>query len=423
MTTADVLTPFVAEAPDLIEEARGVLRAADGLGARLSEPTLNAVAELLRRVNTYYSNLIEGHVTYPADVERAMAGDYAADPAKRDLQLEALAHIEVQKLVEERIAADPHLNVCDPGFLLMLHRAFYDRLPDAMHIVRSPDGHLEEHVVGGALRSFDVTVGDHHPPKHEALGGLMASFGTEYDPAKYMDRPAGPERERALLAAAAAHHRFLYIHPFGDGNGRVARLLTDAYFKRIHAGGHGLWTVSRGLARQSDEYRDHLHNADAARWNDYDGRGSRSLRGLERWSRFFLGVCADQIAYMGGLVDFDSLAERADAYGRARESGVLGMGSAPMPRHEGRGRPPAGAPKGTARVLRALVTEGRLFIRDIPRVGRVAERTAYRIADLLLADGLATGIRERTAPGPMLLIHFPAHAIPYLFPDLARPGT
>lgn len=154
----------IAFARNCIEEAQGVLRAADGLGARLSEPTLNAVAELLRRINTYYSNLIEGHVTYPADVERAMAGDYAADPAKRDLQVEALAHIEVQKLVEERIAADPHLNVCDPGFLLMLHRAFYDRLPESMHIVRSPDGYLEEPVVGGTLRSFDVTVGDYHPP-------------------------------------------------------------------------------------------------------------------------------------------------------------------------------------------------------------------------------------------------------------------
>lgn len=73
-------------------------------------------------------------------------------------------------------------------------------------------------------------------------------------------------------------------------------------------------------------------------------------------------------------------------------------------------------------MLRALVTDGQLFMRDIPRIGRVAERTAYRIAELLVADGFAIARRERVAPGPMISIHFPAHAIPHLFPDLARPG-
>lgn len=60
-------------------------------------------------------------------------------------------------------------------------------------------------------------------------------------------------------------------------------------------------------------------------------------------------------------------------------------------------------------------------MRDIPRVGKVAERTAYRIGDLLVKDGLATARRERTAPGPLISIRFPAHAMPYLFPDLAQP--
>lgn len=418
MTTIDALTPFTVDSPELMDEARRVLGAADGLGSQLSEPTLRAVVELLRRINTYYSNLIEGHVAYPADVERALSGDYSADPAKRDLQLEALAHLEVQKLVDERIAADPRLNVCDPQFLRTLHKAFYDRLPESTHIVRS----LEERVAGGDPRSFEVVVGMHHPPTHDAVGRLMERLGTEYDPARFMDRPSGPDRERGLLAAAAAHHRFLFIHPFGDGNGRVARLMTDAYLKRIRVGGHGLWTISRGLARRSDEYRNYLHGADAARWNDYDGRGSRSLRGLESWIQFFLGVCADQVAYVGGLVEPDTLAERAVAYGRARESGAIGMQSEHIPRQEGRGRPQAGAPKGTARVLRALVTDGQLFMRDIPRVGKIAERTAYRIADLLVKDGLATAKRERTAPGPLISIRFPAHAMPHLFPDLARPA-
>ena len=52
-------------------------------------------------MNCYYSNLIEGHNTHPVDIERALAGDYSTDPEKRDLQLEAKAHIAVQKWIDE----------------------------------------------------------------------------------------------------------------------------------------------------------------------------------------------------------------------------------------------------------------------------------------------------------------------------------
>ena len=47
-------------------------------------------------MNCYYSNLIEGHDTHPIDIERALKNDYSQDAHKRDLQLEAKAHIAVQ---------------------------------------------------------------------------------------------------------------------------------------------------------------------------------------------------------------------------------------------------------------------------------------------------------------------------------------
>ena len=55
-----------------------------------------SLADLIRSMNCYYSNLIEGHNTHPVDIERALADDYSTDPEKRDLQLEAKAHIAVQ---------------------------------------------------------------------------------------------------------------------------------------------------------------------------------------------------------------------------------------------------------------------------------------------------------------------------------------
>src|ERR1700685_279597 len=59
-----------------------------------------ALADLVRSMNCYYSNLIEGHDTHPVDIERALKNDYSADRTKRDLQLEAKAHISVQQWLD-----------------------------------------------------------------------------------------------------------------------------------------------------------------------------------------------------------------------------------------------------------------------------------------------------------------------------------
>lgn len=51
-------------------------------------------------MNCYYSNLIEGHDRHPVDIERALSNDYSTDARKRDLQLEAKAHITVQRWID-----------------------------------------------------------------------------------------------------------------------------------------------------------------------------------------------------------------------------------------------------------------------------------------------------------------------------------
>ena len=59
------------------------------------------LADFVRSMNCYYSNLIEGHNTHPVDIERAINGDLSKDHEKRDLQLEAKAHVEVQRWLDE----------------------------------------------------------------------------------------------------------------------------------------------------------------------------------------------------------------------------------------------------------------------------------------------------------------------------------
>jgi hypothetical protein len=77
--------------------------AAKSAGFRRSLPdgVRTALADLVRAMNCYYSNLIEGHDTHPVDIERALDNDYSADARKRDLQLEAKAHISVQRWIDE----------------------------------------------------------------------------------------------------------------------------------------------------------------------------------------------------------------------------------------------------------------------------------------------------------------------------------
>jgi hypothetical protein len=58
------------------------------------------VGALVRSMDCYYSNLIEGHNTHPVDIERALRDDYSHEPAKRALQLEARAHVEVQAMLD-----------------------------------------------------------------------------------------------------------------------------------------------------------------------------------------------------------------------------------------------------------------------------------------------------------------------------------
>ena len=76
---------YPARTGGLEDLAHEVVAAAARLEGRLSPIVLAEVEALLRIVNSYYSNLIEGHSTHPVDIERAMRSDYFAEQDKRDL--------------------------------------------------------------------------------------------------------------------------------------------------------------------------------------------------------------------------------------------------------------------------------------------------------------------------------------------------
>src|SRR5688572_30583037 len=88
--------------PELTELVLELTKRSASFRSSLPKGLAEPLAHFVRSMNCYYSNLIEGHDTHPVDIERALNDDLVRDdPKKRDLQLEAKAHIEVQRWIDE----------------------------------------------------------------------------------------------------------------------------------------------------------------------------------------------------------------------------------------------------------------------------------------------------------------------------------
>jgi Fic family protein len=391
------MTPLLPEnVDDLQDLALEVLQKSAALGSRQHNITLNTLRELLRIINSYYSNLIEGHNTHPYDIVRAMQKEYDSEPAKRNLQLESVAHITMQKDMERRLREEPEIRMTGRAFLCYLHREFYRQLPAEFQVVTNPEKGRKSIVVPGELREESVKVGYHQPPGHSSLKAFLDRFDEFYEPKKH-------HGALKLVAAAAAHHRLMWIHPFLDGNGRVARLFTEAYFHRIPVHGFGLWSVSRGFARRNVDYKSALSSADAPRRNDLDGRGNLSNEGLISFCRFFLEICRDQVDYMGGLLRLEELMERIRRYIELRSTGMI-----PGPAEE------KGLRVESARMLQEVLVRGEAARGAVIVASGLKERTGRNLLGQLIAEGL---LLSDTPKGDVRL-GFPIHAAGWFFPDL-----
>ncbi|MFC2967331.1 Fic family protein [Acidimangrovimonas pyrenivorans] len=293
-----------AELADLAVE---IQRAADALGRGLHPDSARELADLVRIMNCYYSNLIEGHNTRPRDIENALRGAELADET-RPLALEARAHVIVQRQIDEDYLRGTLPSPTGPGFLSWVHEGFYEEMPEEFRFVEYPDGRREE-IVPGKFRSEgdpEVAVGRHLPPSSNRVGDFLDHFAKRY-------RTAENSASGRIIAIAGAHHRLNYIHPFPDGNGRVSRLMSHAMALKAGIGGQGLWSISRGLARGLEdrgEYKRMMDMADSPRRGDRDGRGNLSLAALQSFTAWFMRVMLDQIRFTTGLFDLAGLEGR-----------------------------------------------------------------------------------------------------------------
>ena len=356
--------------------------AAASFKTSLPDGMVEALSDLVRSMNCYYSNLIEGHHTHPVDIERALAEDFSANKEQRNLQLEAKAHIATQRWIDDGGLVG---RAATAAAVLEVHRRFESALPPDLLWVEDPKTKRKVPVVPGEIRSDDVKVGRHIAVSPGAVPRFLSRWDAAYGKLSKFE---------TVLQSAAAHHRLLWIHPFADGNGRVARLVSYAMLLEALDTG-GIWSIARGLARAEDRYKQHLAECDLPRRNDLDGRGALSEEALASFTEFFLVACLDQVKFMAELMQPAALRRRILDWAKDEER-VGGI----MPN--------------SSRALAHILTNRELERRDVPEVVGLDERKARRVTARLHERGI---IAAPTHKAPFR-IAFPASLAPGLMPGL-----
>jgi Fic family protein len=391
VTQLDPLLPSEQKQGALLEKCHDLIRASERLaGLGQNTGAMQELARLLKAMNSYYSNRIEGEHTRPVEIERALAKRFSPDSEKARLQRLALAHIETEQWLLQ--TPPDGAEVYSTAALADIHRHLFSQLPaaDRFVVMRNDQGEEIERIVAepGAFRSRQVAVARHLPPSPVALPAMLDRWSSEYRRVR--------RGEAQVLAVAASHHRLARIHPFLDGNGRTARLHSLAAFRAMGLT-TGLWSPLRGLARRATEYAEHLANADMPRMNDLDGRGQRSERMLVAWCDFFLDTCLDQVRFMSAMLNLGEIQDRIAALIAFESRGDV--------------RSPL---MSTIPALRLLFNSGSMARGDFVAVCGLSSRAGSDVIQRLLQLGLLVS----DSPKGQIRFGVPLAGLRFLFPSL-----
>ena len=374
------LLPSEAHLTGLVSRSRPVVEASLRLQGALTPSTRAELRELVRAMNSYYSNRIEGQSTHPLNIESALRKDFSATPGIAKRQRIAVAHIAAEMELEGLKLSE--VEAFKSETLRKAHENLYRRL--------QPDDRVTDEgqvVIPGQWRQVRVSVFRHEPP---AVGSI-AQFLQRAD--EVYGRPWG--LDTLLTAAACAHHRLIWVHPFLDGNGRSCRLQLHTI---LHGLSDGLWSANRGLARQRDGYYQRLAEADMARQGALDGRGNLSQRMLVNWCEFFIDVCQDQVNFMTKLLEPETLKNRLTALVRVRAAE----------------RPGSDYREEAILPLVHILGIGPVSRADFAQMTGLGASTARKVIAQLLKDGLLKSESHRSE----VRIGLPLDALNILFPNL-----
>jgi Fic family protein len=224
---------------------------------------------------------IEGNRTTLAEyIEKKIEGSKTKD--ERFLEIEN--NEKALNFIEENIANYK----IDHTLLSQIHKIITEDLapPPSGEGSRNP----------GDYRKINVSIAgaSHTPPDVSTVASYMEELFN------FINKPDPPQYD--LLKVAIAHHRFVWIHPFDNGNGRVVRLLTYAmlikYGFRVHMGGRIINPTAVFCSNRENYYR-FLSLADVG--ND---------ESLLSWCEYVLGGLKNEISKIDNLLDYEFLAKK-----------------------------------------------------------------------------------------------------------------
>ena len=378
------LLPAEHRLAGLLEQAHDLIRHADQLSGKCQPGALLGLRMLLRAMNSYYTNRIEGQHTLPVEIEQALRHDYSADADKARRQRLAVAHMAAEQALEQRWPQWTPQQIWSTQMVRDIHQDLFARLSEPDRVL-APGEILQP----GVLRDREVSVGRHAAPQASELPVFLDRWGSFYSQVR--------RGEMQVLAVAASHHRLAWIHPFRDGNGRVARLHTHLALGHLGLT-NGLWSPLRGFARTQEAYYARLAAADEHRAGDLDGRGNLSERALCDWIGYVLGHCLEQVRFMAALLGLETMKDRIAAC-LGFEENVVRQGV-------------------RTEALRALhylfAIQGELDRADFKAMLGLGDRQATAQVSALLSRGLLV----TDSPYGKLRFGVPQHALRFYFPGL-----
>ncbi len=387
------ITPIArVYSPELEEKLLKIARLDAQLDATVPVTIRESVEDLLRVVNSYYSNKIEGNPTKPSELI-ALVDDSTEQKSKGILEIKR--HIEVQ--VKLNFENTPLQGVATQDFIKSIHKAFYAECSPDELIVSNTDGSRTYEIEPGEYRNVDVVVGQHIPPKSDLVPTYMSWFANAYK-VEYLHGLS------KYYAMAASHHRLAWVHPFLDGNGRVTRLFTDCFMRAIGLKSYGLWSMSRGFARSSEQYYRYLSIADRTRQGGDDGRGILSDAGLVSFTEYFMDVAIDQMTYFTSLLEPYKLEERINVYFQLRFNGSL---------FDGKGKPLKKLSLEAKDIYKTLLYNGPHTRKELQDKLQVSERKLRDIITEMAKDHLIFAPPKRP-----LQVRLSPHTVEVLFPYL-----
>jgi Fic family protein len=371
----------------LVGLASELVEASARLDASIPPKTGEGLSELVAGMNCYYSNLIEGHHTLPADIEKALHAVFGK-PDQQQLQTLAFAHIEADRWARQQLIGPGSIS----PFLLEVHRRFCEHLPGVM-LTLSDGSRMEP----GRFRTRDVSVGRHVAPSWETLERFLSRYASVFEPRLERARTGGIHKLSGIVDAIAAHHRLAWIHPFPDGNGRVTRILVDAMLRTCGLNPDGLWSTSRGFAKTHEQYKMALAGADEHRHGDLDGRGNLTEKGLVAFCTYALETAIDQARFMERLFALGNMEKRCQHYFRNVRLDLK--------------------PE-TAYLYIAAFRSGEFERMEAGRITGLPERTARDVLAALLDEGFLVS----DSPRGKVRVGFPIKALGTLLPNLYPAG-